>query len=178
MSFRMANLTQFDICRNVRIKLIFFSTKTLSDRRTWSLGCKSPETRSSDFLHFGKLFYFGLVLSFLPSKERSREMGLDILDQCRGEKYVNSCTASSCKQSQLRTFQNFYYIKKKLKQLHQQRIQEKKDLNTYLRPVSLSNSIQYAKTIGPNNRISCTSNAPSISLIRIPYKSISSWYRG
>ena len=177
MSFRMENLAKFDICRNVRIKLISFSTKTLSDWRTWSLGCKSPETRSSDFLHFGKLFYFGLVLSFLPSKERSREMGLDMLDQCRGEKYVNSRTASSCRQSQLRTFQHFYYVKK-LKLLHQQRIQEKKDFNTYLRPVSLSNSIQYAKTIGPNNRISCTSNLPSISLIRIPYKSISSWYRG
>ena len=177
MSFRMANLTQFDICRNVRIKLIFFSTKTLSDRRTWSLGCKSPETRSSDFLHFGKLFYFGLVLSFLPSKERSREMGLDILDQCRGEKYVNSCTASSCRQSQHRTFQHFYYIKK-FKVITLATYPRKKDLNTYLRPVSLSNSIQYAKTIGPNNKISCKSNVPSISLIRIPYKSISSWYRG
>ena len=53
-------------------------------------------------------------------------MGLDILDQCRGEKYVNSRTASSCRQSQLRTFQHFYYIKKKLKLLQEQRIQEKK----------------------------------------------------
>ena len=51
-------------------------------------------------------------------------MGQDILDQCRGEKCVNSCTASSCRQSQLRTFQHFYYVKK-LKLL-QQRIQEKK----------------------------------------------------
>ena len=55
------------------------------------------------------LLWFGFVL---PLKERSREMGQDILDQCRGEKYVNSCTASSCRQSQLRTFQHFYYIKK------------------------------------------------------------------
>ena len=39
-------------------------------------------------------------------------MGLDMLDQCRGEKYVNSCTVSSCRQSQHRTFQHFYYIKK------------------------------------------------------------------
>ena len=39
-------------------------------------------------------------------------MGQDVLDQCRGEKDVNSCTASSCRQSQLRTFQHFYYIKK------------------------------------------------------------------
>ena len=41
-------------------------------------------------------------------------MGQDILDQCRGEKCVNSRTASSCRQSQLRTFQHFYYIKKKI----------------------------------------------------------------
>ena len=60
------------------------------------------------------LLWFGFVL---PLKERSREMGLDMLDQCRGEKYVNTCTASSSRQSQLRTFQHFYYIKN-LKLLH------------------------------------------------------------
>ena len=56
-----------------------------------------------------RLLWFGFVL---PSKERSREMGLDIIDQCRGEKCVNWRTASSCRQSQLRTFQHFYYVKK------------------------------------------------------------------
>ena len=44
-------------------------------------------------------------------------MGQDIIDQCREVKDVNLCTAASRRQSQLRTFQHFYYIKK-LKLLH------------------------------------------------------------
>ena len=67
-------------------------------------------------------------------------MGLDIIDQYRGEKCVNSCTASSGRQSQLRTFQHFYYVKK-IKVITLATYPRKKDLNTYLRPVSLSNSI-------------------------------------
>ena len=67
-------------------------------------------------------------------------MGQDILDQCRGEKDVNSRTASSCRQSQLRTFQHFYYVKK-FKVITLATYPRKKDFNPYLRPVSLSNSI-------------------------------------
>ena len=83
------------------------------------------------------LLWFGFVF---PSKERSRGMGQDMLDQCCGEKYVNSCTASSCRQSQLRTFQHFYYVKK-IKVITLATYPRKKDFNPYLRPVSLSNSI-------------------------------------
>ena len=68
-------------------------------------------------------------------------MGQDLLDQCRGEKYVNSCTTSSCRQSQHRTFQHFYYIKKFKVITLATYPRKKKDLNTYLRPVSLSKSI-------------------------------------
>ena len=39
-------------------------------------------------------------------------MDQDIIDQCRGVRDVNLCMASSYKQSQLRTFQHFYYKKK------------------------------------------------------------------
>ena len=67
-------------------------------------------------------------------------MGQDILDQFRGEKNVNSCTASSCRQSQLRIFQHFYYIKN-IKVITLATYPRKKDFNPYLRPVSLSNSI-------------------------------------
>ena len=67
-------------------------------------------------------------------------MGLDILDQCRGEIDVNWRTASSCRQSQLRTFQHFYYVKK-IKVITLATYPRKKDFNPYLRPVSLSNSI-------------------------------------
>ena len=35
-------------------------------------------------------------------------MGQDIIDQCREVNDVILFTASSCRQSQLRTFQNFY----------------------------------------------------------------------
>ena len=83
------------------------------------------------------LLWFGFVL---PSKESSTEMGQDILDQFRGEKNVNSCTASSCRQSQFRIFQHFYYIKN-IKVITLATYPRKKDFNPYLRPVSLSNSI-------------------------------------
>ena len=66
-------------------------------------------------------------------------MGQDILDQCRGEKYVNSCTTSSCRQSQLRTTLLLY--KKKIKVITLATYPRKKDFNPYLQPVSLSNSI-------------------------------------
>ena len=39
-------------------------------------------------------------------------MGQDRVDQFRGVRDVNLCMASSCRQSQLRTFQHFYYKKK------------------------------------------------------------------
>ena len=38
-------------------------------------------------------------------------MGQYIIDQFRGVKDENLCTASSCRQSQLRNFQHFYYKK-------------------------------------------------------------------
>ena len=97
-------------------------------------------------------------------------MGQDIVDQCRGVRDVNLCMASSCRQSQLRTFQHFYY-KKKLSYYINNVSKKKKGLNTYLRPVSLSNSIWYAKNyraIRPNNKLSCRINVPSIILIIIP----------
>ena len=43
-------------------------------------------------------------------------------------------------QSQLRTFQHFYYVKK-IKVITLATYPRKKDFNPYLRPVSLSNSI-------------------------------------
>ena len=89
------------------------------------------------FVREYQLLSIGFVL---PSKERSREMGLDIIDQCRGEKCVNSRTASSCRQSQLRTFRHFYYVKK-IKVITLATYPRKKDFNPYLQPVSLSNSI-------------------------------------
>ena len=38
-------------------------------------------------------------------------MGQDMIDQCREVNDVILFTASSCRQSQLRTFQNFYFKK-------------------------------------------------------------------
>ena len=79
--------------------------------------------------------------------------------------------ASSCRQSQLRTFQHFYYKKKLSYYINNVSKKKKKGLNTYLRPVSLSNSIWYAKNyraIRPNNKLSCRINVPSIILIIIP----------
>ena len=65
-------------------------------------------------------------------------MGQDIIDQCREVNDVILFTASSCRQSQLRTFKNFYYKKIKVITLTCPR---QKDLNAYLTPDSFSNSI-------------------------------------
>ena len=73
-------------------------------------------------------------------------MGQDMIDQFRGVKDVNLCTASSCRQSQLRAFQHLYY--KKMFKVITLTCSRKKGLNTYLRTVSLSNGIWYAKLLG------------------------------
>ena len=74
-------------------------------------------------------------------------MGQDIIDQCRGVKDVNLCTEPPCSESQIRTFQHFYYTKE-IKVIALTTYTRKKGLYTYPRPVPLSNSIWYAKTIG------------------------------
>ena len=97
-------------------------------------------------------------------------MGQDIVDQFRGVRDVNLCTHPHADRVNSDLF-NTFIIKKKLSYYINDVSKKKKRLEHVLRPVSLSNSIWYAKNfraIRPNNKLSCRINVPSIILIIIP----------
>ena len=98
-------------------------------------------------------------------------MGHDIIDHFQGVKDVNLCSASPGRQESTPNFSTLLLSKKKLVITLTTYSRKKKGLNTYLRPVSLSNSIWYAKNcraIRPNNKLSNRINVLRIILIRIP----------
>ena len=97
-------------------------------------------------------------------------MGQDIVDQFRGVRDVNLCTHPHADRVNSDLF-NTFIIKKKLSYYINDVSKKKKRLEHVLRPVSLSNSIWYAKhfrAIRPNNKLSCRINVPSVILIIIP----------
>ena len=128
--------------------------------------------KESEFLHFRELFFAQVTLLWFChlSKKGSREMGHDIIDHCQGLKdvLVFGITRQTRVNSEL--FKTFI-IRKKISYHINNVSKKKKGLNTYLRPVSLSNSIWYAKNcraIRPNNKLSYRINVLRIILIRIP----------
>ena len=129
--------------------------------------------KESEFLHFRELFFAHVTLvwfCYLP-KKRSREMGHDIIDHCQGVKDVNLCSASPGRRESTPNFSTLLLSKKKNSYPINNVSKKKKGLNTYLRPVSLSNSIWYAKNcraIRPNNKLSYRVNVLRRILIRIP----------
>ena len=97
-------------------------------------------------------------------------MGHDIIDHCQGVKDVTLCSASPGRQESTPNFSTLL-LSKKISYHINNVSKKKKGLNTYLRPVSLSNSIWYAKNcraIRPNNKLSNRINVLRIILIRIP----------
>ena len=130
--------------------------------------------KESEFLHFRELFFAQVTLVWFChlSKKGSREMGHDIIDHCQGLKDVTLCSASPGRQESTPNFSTLLLSKKKKISYHINNVsKKKKGLNTYLRPVSLSNSIWYAKNcraIRPNNKLSYRINVLRIILIRIP----------
>ena len=97
-------------------------------------------------------------------------MGHDIIDHCQGVKDVTLCSASPGRQESTPNFSTLL-LSKKISYHINNVSKKKKGLNTYLRPVSLSNSIWYAKNcraIRPNNKLSYRINVLRIILIRIP----------
>ena len=129
--------------------------------------------KESEFLHFRELFFAQVTLLWFChlSKKGSREMGHEIIDHCQGLKdvLVFGITRQTRVNSEL--FNTFIIKKKKISYHINNVSKKKKDLNTYLRPVSLSNSIWYAKNcraIRPNNKLSYRINVLRIILIRIP----------
>ena len=128
--------------------------------------------KESEFLHFQELFFAQVTLVWFChlSKKRSREMDHDIIDYCQGVKDVNLCSASPGRQESTPNFSTLLLSKKNNYHINNVS-KKKKGLNTYLRPVSLSNSIWYAKNcraIRPNNKLSYRINVLRIILIRIP----------
>ena len=128
--------------------------------------------KESEFLHFQELFFAQVTLVWFChlSKKGSREMGHDIKDHCQGVKDVNLCSASPGRQESTPNFSTLL-LSKKISYHINNVSKKKKGLNTYLRPVSLSNSIWYAKNcraIRPNNKLSNRINVLRIILIRIP----------
>ena len=128
--------------------------------------------KESEFLHFQELFFAQVTLVWFChlSKKRSREMDHDVIDYCQGVKDVNLCSASPGRQESTPNFSTLL-LSKKISYHINNVSKKKKGLNTYLRPVSLSNSIWYAKNcraIRPNNKLSNRINVLRIILIRIP----------
>ena len=76
-------------------------------------------------------------------------MGHDIIDHCQGVKDVTLCSASPGRQESTPNFSTLLLSKKKKISYHINNVsKKKKGLNTYLRPVSLSNSSGTQKTVG------------------------------
>ena len=128
--------------------------------------------KESEFLHFQELFFAQVTLVWFChlSKKRSREMDHDVIDYCQGVKDVNLCSASPGRQESTPNFSTLL-LSKKISYHINNISKKKKGLNTYLRPVSLSNSIWYAKNcraIRPNNKLSNRINVLRIILIRKP----------
>ena len=126
--------------------------------------------KESEFLHFRELFFAQVTLLWFChlSKKGSREMGHDIIDHCQGLKdvLVFGITRQTRVNSEL--FNTFIIKKKKISYHINNVSKKKKGLNTYLRPVSLSNSIWYAKNcraIRPNNKLSYRINVLRIPLV-------------
>ena len=94
-------------------------------------------------------------------------MGHDIIDHCQGVKDVTLCSASPGRQESTPNFSTLL-LSKKISYHINNVSKKKKGLNTYLRPVSLSNSIWYAKNcraIRPNNKLSYRINVLRIPLV-------------
>ena len=128
--------------------------------------------KESEFLLFRELFFAQVTLVWFChlSKKGSREMGHDIIDHCQGLKDVNLCSASPGRQESTPNFSTLL-LSKKISYHINNVSKKKKGLNTYLRPVSLSNSIWYAKNcraIRPNNKLSYRINVLRIIPIGIP----------
>ena len=82
-------------------------------------------------------------------------MGQDIIDQRREVKDVISFTASSCRQSQLRTFQHFYYKKNQSYYINVSKTERLEHVpNTRFVYLVCENY----RALRPNNKLSCRSN--------------------